>query len=118
MFSNTNSIKRIIAPAKNAFDYLEEIRAAATELYQDELIIMALGPTATVLASEFADMNMQALDLGHIDLEYIWYRQKAQEIAPVNDRYVNECDNNHETAECKDEQYKKEIIYTINSEKK
>ena len=118
LFSNTNSIKRIIAPAKNAFDYLEEIRAAATELYKDELIIMALGPTATVLASEFADMNMQALDLGHIDLEYIWYRQKAQEIAPVNDRYVNECDNNHETAECKDEQYKKEIIYTINSEKK
>ena len=56
---------------------------------------MALGPTATILAKDICDLNgdkieYQALDLGHIDIEYEWFLMRAKKRKAVKGKYVNE----------------------------
>ena len=82
-YENAKSIKRIICPANNAFNKYDEIFNAIKELGKNKLIILALGPTATILASDICNLNhekieYQALDLGHMDIEYEWFLRKAK----------------------------------------
>ncbi len=75
LFGNTISMRRIICPAKNAFDQYNKIYTSVIDNYHaDDLVIIALGPTATVLAYDLgANKNIQAIDIGHIDMEYLWF---------------------------------------------
>ena len=57
------------------------------------LILLALGPTATVMAYNLAQKGYQAIDIGHIDIEYEWFQMKATSKVPVPWRYVNETGN-------------------------
>lgn len=54
------------------------------------MIICALGMTATVLAYDLSNIGYQAIDLGHIDIEYEWLRMKATSKLPVPGKYTNE----------------------------
>ncbi len=55
LFDTASSIKRILVPAKDAFEKYEEIYNAVTEYGKEKLILLAIGPTATVLASDLAN---------------------------------------------------------------
>lgn len=79
LLNNANSIRRIICPNKNAFDSYEKIILSVENNYKkDDLVLIALGPTATILAAELClKYNIQSLDLGHIDIEYMWYINKS-----------------------------------------
>lgn len=90
LFSDSASIERIICPAKNAFDKYDEIFDSAIKLGANKLILLALGPTATVLAFELAKNDYWALDIGHIDIEYMWMLHNADTRIPVKGRYVAE----------------------------
>ena len=91
LFDTSKSIKRIIAPSKNAFDKSNEIFEYVTKnIAKDDLICLALGPTATILAAKLSQCGYQALDVGHIDIEYEWYLMGAKEKIPVENKYVNE----------------------------
>lgn len=91
LFSTSKNIKRILAPAKNAYDKSEEILDyIGKNIDKDDLILLALGPTATILSSKLAQIGYQALDIGHIDVEYSWYLMGVREKAPVKFKYVNE----------------------------
>ena len=70
LFNNTNSIKRIICPEKNSFRVYNKILKTALNFEQNNLILISLGPTATVLAYDLSKLGYQALDIGHIDREY------------------------------------------------
>ncbi len=59
----------------------------------DFLVLIALGPTATVLAHDLAEHGVQSIDVGHIDIEYEWFQMKATSKVPVPWRYVNETGN-------------------------
>src|SRR5690606_20343875 len=83
-FSNAKSVQRILCPTQNAFEKYEEILKYAKKYGEGKLIILALGPTATVLAHDLANENYWALDLGHIDIEYSWYLQNANRKVPVS----------------------------------
>jgi glycosyltransferase family protein len=89
-FNNVKSIQRILCPAESAFDRYDEILAEATKLPKDKLLILALGPTASCLADDLTRAGYQALDLGHIDVEYEWWRMKATKRVPVRGKYTNE----------------------------
>lgn len=65
LFDNARSIKRVLCPATNAFDHYDEILKTIKSVWNGELILLALGPTATVLAADLADSGMRTLDLGH-----------------------------------------------------
>lgn len=91
LFDNVASLTRIIAPAKNAFlIYDELLQTCIKEIPKGNVVIIALGPTATVLAYDLALAGYQALDLGHIDIQYEYYLRGIYEKVPIPGKYVNE----------------------------
>lgn len=90
LFDGAKSIQRILCPEKNAFDKYDEILQTVKNHGKDKLVLLALGPTATVLAFDLAKENIWALDIGHIDLEYMWYLMGATKKTPIVGRLVNE----------------------------
>lgn len=110
LFSNANSIKRILAPAVGAFQCYDRIKQAVLKHYHGELILMALGPTATVLAADFADMQIQALDIGNIDIEYEWYIRRAKDRIAILGKFTNEVKDGRVFSDCSDPIYLSQIV--------
>ena len=115
LYSDAKSIKRILTPAVGAFESYDKIKNAVLDNYNGELIIMALGPTATILASDFADMGMQALDIGNIDIEYEWYLQGATERVPIKGKFTNEAKDGvgRVYSDCDDPEYLSQIVARV-----
>lgn len=113
LFNNARSIKRVLCPATNAFDRYEEILESVKSVWNGELILLALGPTATVLAADLTDLGMQALDLGHVDIEYEWFRTGAKSHDQVAGKFTNEAAAGHEVAVCEDESYLGQILCRV-----
>lgn len=91
LFENAKSIHRILAPSKNAFEKYEQILDATVKnVPKDGLVLVALGMTATVLCYDLAKMGFQAIDIGHIDIEYSWFMMGASKKCPVPGKAVNE----------------------------
>ena len=112
LFSNAKSIKRILCPAENAFNVYEKILGTIADCWQGELVVLALGPTATVLASDLSRKGVQALDLGHIDIQYEWYLAGTSYV-PVKGKYTNETLDGRQPEACEDESYLSQIISVI-----
>lgn len=89
LFDNARSIERIIAPNENAFRVYEDIYNASMKFGKDKIILIALGPTATVLAYDLAKEGYWALDVGHLDLEYEWFL-KGKGYSYIPHKYNNE----------------------------
>lgn len=115
LFNNAKSIKRILAPPINAFSIYDKILETVIQEYNGELVILALGPVATILASDLSNINIQALDLGHIDIEYEWFLRGAKEKIGIQGKFVNENkDYEHEIADCTDPKYLAQIVVNLN----
>lgn len=112
LFDNAKSIKRILAPAENAFGVYYEVLEAVRAVWNGELVIMALGPTATVLASDLSKQGIQALDLGHIDIQYEWYLS-GEAYKPIANKYVNEVKGGGVFETCEDQVYQSQIVATV-----
>lgn len=111
LFDNAAQISRIEAPPVNAFDKYDKILEAALQhAEEDTLILIALGPAAGVLAYDLYRAGFQAIDIGHVDLEYEWYRQKTGGRCEVKHKYNNECDGGDKVEDIHDEKYEAEII--------
>ena len=76
-FNNSKSIKRIICPNFNAFNSYDKILNSVLKISKDKLILIALGPTATVLAYDLTKYGYQAIDIGHSDIEYEYYLRNS-----------------------------------------
>lgn len=113
LFENVKSCRRILCPAQNAFDQYENILDAARAFSKNVLFLIALGPTATVLAYDLYKEGYQALDIGHIDLEYEWMRLGVSEQINLKDRYVNELNGGNIVTECCDEHYLAQISHRL-----
>jgi hypothetical protein len=78
------------------------------------LILIALGPTATVLSYDLSRLGYQAIDIGHIDIEYEWFLKNATKKIKIKNKYVNEVDNGlNNFTSIKDRVYYKQIIKKI-----
>lgn len=114
LFDNASSVRRILAPSKNAFESYNKIINTIKKNYNEmDLILIALGPTATVMAYDLSILNMQAIDIGHIDVEYEWFKMGATKKEAISGKAVNEVvlDRSHECIEnLLLERYQKEII--------
>lgn len=112
LFDNACSIRRILCPPRNAFDRYGDILAEACKLEKDALFLIALGPTATVLAYDLFKAGYQAIDAGHVDVEYEWWKMGALRKVKLERKYVNEAANGKQVADA-GEEYRKQIIATI-----
>lgn len=91
LFGDARSLRRIIAPAENAFDFYDDIlNYVAGSIQKDILILIALGPTATALAWDLSKLGYWAMDIGHVDIEYEWMRMGATEKVPVKNKFVGD----------------------------
>jgi glycosyltransferase family protein len=114
LFCNAGEIKRILTPSENAFDKLTEIENCVRKnVSKDKLIIIACGPTATVLAYDLCKMGYQALDFGHLDIQYEYFQRGIISKSAIPGKYTNEA-NQRNVVECEDEDYRNSIIARIN----
>ena len=91
LLKNASEIQRVILPDKNGFKkYKIILDFVLNNFTKDNIILIALGPTATVLAYEFCKNGYQALDIGHMDVEYEWYLLKAKRKIDLQYKSVNE----------------------------
>ncbi|WP_224429746.1 GT-D fold domain-containing glycosyltransferase [Lactobacillus amylovorus] len=114
---SARSVQRIICPSENAFKKYNEIKNAISNnalKIDSPLVLISLGPTATILSYELSSQNMQLIDIGHTDLEYEWYLKKALRKVPVKGRVVNELgQKSRDLMPIKSQQYESEIIEKI-----
>jgi len=114
LYDNAKSIIRVLCPAKDAFSKYEKIKKESIRYGKDRLILIALGMTATVLAYDLAKEGLWAIDIGHIDIEYEWYKMNAKYKCPIPNKFVNETGGiifSNDVQSCK--QYESEIVYKI-----
>ena len=110
LLDNAKSVKRIIAPALNAFEKYAELLTAATEQPKGSLFLLCLGPTATVLAYDLAQAGYQAIDSGHLDIEYEWFLRKATDRVKVEGKYVLEVAGGPRVTNGSNTKYESEVI--------
>lgn len=111
LFEDASSIKRIICPIKNAFSKYDTIKQECLKQDKNELFILSLGPTATVLANELMQNGYRALDVGHIDTAYEALLHNSLEFLSVKGKVVFNRERHHNLIpECKDDNYKKQIL--------
>ena len=115
LFESAKSIERILCPAKNAwFEYDEILKLATERISKDKLVLLALGPTATVLAYDLDKIGYQAVDIGHVDIEYEWFLMGAKDKVALKNKYVNEAkDGEIDEDKLNDETYENQIIGVI-----
>ena len=115
LFFNTKRIRRIIVPSINAYDKKNEIVLSVQKnIEKEELVLLAVGPTATILAYDLAKSNIQAVDIGHIDIEYEWMLAGVNKRTAVPGKYVNEIKGKkYSEISQTDEHYKNSIIAKI-----
>lgn len=113
LFDSAVDIKRIICPAKDAFTHYDGILKEVKNYCHDRLVIIALGHTATVLAFDLAMDGHQAIDIGHIDIEYEWLRMGAREKVPVKNKYVNEVSDGRINVAEMDMVYNSQVIARV-----
>ncbi|KAG4097265.1 DUF1792-domain-containing protein [Neocallimastix lanati (nom. inval.)] len=90
LLNNTKTIQRILCPVKNAYNVYEKIYNEALKINKDKLILIALGPTATILAYDLHNVGYQAIDIGHADISYEWFLRNATHKIKIDNKYVNE----------------------------
>lgn len=113
LFSESISVERITCPARNAWDSYKEIHNEVSKADKEKLILISLGPAATVLAYDLFNEGYQAIDIGHIDNEYEWFLRGTDERTIIPGKYVNECMGGDYVEDIFYEQCKKQIIAEI-----
>jgi len=116
LFNNAKSIKRILCPPENAFLVYGKIinEFKKLKIKKDNLILISLGPAASVLSYDICKMGYQAIDMGHADLEYEFYLRKYNLIKRIPYKYVDQAENGNKNIQSvKDENYYKQILSTI-----
>ena len=115
LLSNALSIKRILCPAQNAFRVYESIKETIlNNVRKNDLVLITLGPTATVLAYDIAKAGYQAIDIGQIDNEYDWYLKNAERRIPITGKCVAEItDGKLPKGDIDLSQYRKESIAIV-----
>lgn len=94
LLHSCRSVKRVICPAVDAFDVYDEIVSNVLKYAANtDLILLSLGPTASVLAYDLTLLGYQAVDIGHFDVEYEWFLRGATGKIPIKGKYVNECND-------------------------
>ena len=113
LFDNTIDVKRILVPAKNAYSEIYHVLEWIIEniVTENTIFILAAGMAATVLSYRLFENGFQALDLGHIDIQYEYLLRKSHGKEAIPGKYVNEnMQGRNPNDEILDDKYQKSII--------
>lgn len=115
LYDNAHSVQRILGPATNAFErYNEMLHAIIQNVSKDKLILMSYGMSATVFAYDLAKLGYWAIDLGHLDIEYEWFRMGAtNQHQAIRNKFTNEAPEGDRVEDCHDPLYLSQIICKV-----
>ena len=77
IFDNAKSVEFIYGPKRDAFSDYDALLAQVKATAKGRLVMIVLGPTATVMAADLAAAGIRALDLGHLAKAYNAFRSGA-----------------------------------------
>ena len=116
LYDNVKSLSRILGPATDAFSmYDEMLEAIVRYVSKDNLILLSYGPTATILAYDLAKLGYWAIDIGHLDIEYEWFKMGAIDKVVINGKFTNEAKGGRFVKSNEDKEYLQQIIFDITS---
>jgi glycosyltransferase family protein len=111
ILEGAKSVSRIIfCPPRNSFNKYKEILSAFDDVRTDALILLSLGPTATVLAYDLCRKGYQAIDFGQINEEYECFLRKEK---PLESENMKRKRSLRHASNPNDPKYKKQIIKII-----
>ena len=113
LFANARTVLRILCPAENAFERYEKIFQAIKDNAKDKMVLIVLGPTATVLAYDLAKCGIRALDIGNMDMEYEWFLRKTSEKVNIEGKYSIEVNDGMVVKDSNNSEYFSQILCTI-----
>ena len=113
LLNNVKSLKRILCPSENGYKVYKQILDNLINEDKTHLVLIALGPTATVLAYDLSLKGFQALDIGHIDIEYEWFLRKSLRKIKIPLKYTNEAEGGKENLDFSDAHYESQILLRI-----
>lgn len=113
LFSNACNVTRIICPSKNAYFVYSQILDAALKVPKDYLVLIALGPTATVLAYDLWKAGYQAIDIGHLDVEFEWFLRGSSKLEQLPGKWVAEAGGMSQDPLSQDQHYLSQIADII-----
>ena len=116
LFMKAKSIKRIICPSVNAFYVYDKIIKSVLKMEEKRLILIALGPSATILSYDLYKLGYQTIDFGHMDIEYEWFLRNVTKKTKIENKFVSEVKgNSYKFSTVKDKNYYQQIIsYILN----
>lgn len=113
LLENAESVRRILCPPVNAFDVYDEILNAIYSTHGYDLVLLVLGPTATVMAYDLARNGIRAIDSGNMDMEYEWMKHCAKSQIALDGRYTLEAVNGTNITDIEDEAYERQVMKKI-----
>lgn len=113
LFNNVNKIERILCPNVNAFAFYEEIKSKIIERWNGHLVLLVLGPSATVLAYELALKGIRTIDIGNLDMEYEWYKRNVDKRVTIPGKHTIEIEMSQREKVSNDDEYSKQVIALI-----
>jgi len=91
LLEGASEVKRITTLNRNAFSVYDRLYEAVSEnAVNFDLVLISLGPTATVLAWDLSQQGIRCIDSGHVDIEYEWMLASATTKMKVAGKNVNE----------------------------
>ncbi|KGE71039.1 SP_1767 family glycosyltransferase [Limosilactobacillus reuteri] len=113
LFVDAKSIKRILCPAKDSYQQINQIEQAIRANAENRLILLMLGPTAKVIVDDLQDLSNQMIDIGHIDSEYEWFKMGATHKVKLANKHTAEFNYDEDIAAVHDQAYQNEIVARI-----
>lgn len=90
LLDNARSIHRILTLDKNAYSVYDKLLETVKAYGNEKLILMTVGPVATLLAYDLAKAGYWAVDIGQLDVEYEWYLRGTKERCNIPYKTVSE----------------------------
>ena len=112
ILSETKSVRRILGPEVNAYDRIDILLERAKMETDVDVVILSLGPSAKILAYNLTKCGFWCLDLGHLDIEYEWFKMGATNKVVVKNKYVNETSAKFYSDGVMNFDYESQIIYS------
>ena len=119
LLENACSVGRILCPKYDAWRFYPRIlKQSLKEAMNFDIVLIALGPTATVLAYDLARNGVWAVDVGHVDIEYEWFLSRSNHKEKIQNKHTNEAVKDTQNAndfvdrECS-KKYYQEVICNI-----
>ena len=91
LLEGASEVKRITTLNRNAFSVYDRLfETVSRNAVNFDLVLISLGPTATVLAYDLSQQGIRCIDSGHVDIEYEWMLASATTKIIVEGKNVNE----------------------------